>query len=247
MRKSALAFAALTGAAVWGGPSCAQGYQVQPMLATLEPSGSKARLTMLIKNTGAVPITLEMFPFRAVVDEAGTPTRLDEEKDLLVYPIQTAIPPGKEQTVQVRYVGDPSLTQARMYGVRVSQLPVDFKTGAVGTASASTDIKVSFAFLSHIIVSPPAAKAVLSIEDAGRNAQGDLLLRIVNSGDGIAVLNTAHLQLLDASGKQVVVAGDQMSTGTFSAFMPKQARRAIVTSKALAGLSGPIKSTIEIR
>lgn len=247
MRTSALRLVLLIGTATWFAPCQSQGYQVQPMLATLEPAGSKARLTMLIKNTGAVPITLEMFPFRATVDEAGTPTRLDEEKDLLVYPIQTAIPPGKEQTVQVRYVGDASFTQARMYGVRVSQLPVDFKAGTVGAASASTDIKVSFNFLSHIIVSPSAAKAVLSVEDAGRDAQGNLLVRAVNSGDGIAVLNTAHLQLVDASGKHVVVASDQMSAGSFSAFMPKQTRRVSVASKALAGLSGPIKSTIEIR
>lgn len=247
MRTSALLVAALVSPAIWITPCNSQGYQVQPMLATLEPSGSKARLTMLIKNTGAVPITLEMIPFRATVDEAGTPTRLDEQKDLLVYPIQTAIPPGKEQTVQVRYVGDPSFAQARMYGVRVLQLPVDFKTGAVGAGSASTDIKVSFNFLSHIIVSPSAAKAVLSVEDVGRDAQGDLLVRIVNSGDGIAVLNTAHLHLVDASGKHVAVASDQMSIGGFSAFMPKQTRRVSVASKALVELSGPIKSTIEIR
>lgn len=227
----------------------AQGYQVQPMLATIAPSGPESRLSMSIKNTGAVPITLELTPFRATVDEAGTPTRVDEEKDVLIYPAQTAIEPGKEQTVQVRYIGDPALAEARMYGVRVSQLPVSAPgfTPGTSTSGASSDVKVSFNFLSHIIVSPDTARPAITVEDAGRDANGDLILRITNAGAGIAVLSAADFKLTDAAGKSVTLTPEDLKIGDFSAFLPRQTRRATVSATDLAGLVGTITPTISVQ
>ena len=235
--------------AAWPSVTSAQGYQVQPMLATITPSGPKARLSMLIKNSGAVPISLEIVPFRATVDEAGAPKRIDEEKDVLVYPAQTSIEPGKEQTVQIRYIGDPALTEARMYGVRVSQLPVSAPGMATATSGsgAATDVKVSFNFLSHIIVSPEDAKAVLAVEDVGRAPNGDLMLRITNSGAGIAVLTAADVKLTDAAGKSTALKPDGFQIGDFSAFMPRQSRRATIAAKDLTGLAGPIKPTLTVQ
>lgn len=221
----------------------AQGYQVQPMIATIEPSGANARLTMSIKNTGAVPITLEMTPFRATADEAGTPTRVDEDKDLLIFPPQAIVEPGKEQAVQVRYIGDPSLAEARMYGVRVSQLPVAAQ-GLTGAAGAASDVKVSFNFLSHIMVSPSAAQPSLLVEEAGRASNGDLLLKITNTGPGIALLGTSELKLVDSSGKSVALKGDRVQAGDFGALMPKQTRRASIASQDIASLVGTVKPTL---
>ena len=227
----------------------AQGYQVQPMLATITPSGANSRLALSIKNTGAVPITLEMTPFRATVDEAGKPTRADEEKDVLVYPAQTSIEPGKEQTVQVRYIGDAALAEARMYGVRVSQLAVSAPGLVTGsTASgASTDVKVSFTFLSHIIVAPEAAQSAVTVQDSGRAANGDLMLRINNAGSGIAVLNASEIKLTDTAGKTVTVPADHLKLGDFSALMAQQVRRATVPANDLIGLVGTIKPTISVQ
>lgn len=229
--------------------SLAQGYQVQPMLATIAPSGANSRLTMSIKNSGAVAITLELIPFRATVDESGKATRIDEEKDVLIYPSQTSIDPGREQTVQVRYIGDPALVEARMYGVRVSQLPISAPgyVGGSSTSGASSDVKVSFNFLSHIIVSPATAHSVVTVADMGRASNGDMMLDINNSGAGIAVLKASDFKLTDASGKIVVLAPDDLHIGDFSAFMPKQNRKATVPAKDLVGLVGVIKPTITVQ
>lgn len=228
-------------------PAYAQGYQIQPMLATIRPSGPDSRLTLSIKNTGEVPIMLEMIPFRASVDEAGTPTRAPEDKDLLVYPAQTAIPPGREQTVQIRYIGDAALGEARMYGVRVAQLPIDFRTGAAGgQANAQADVKVSFNFLSHIIVSPPSAKYDVAVEVLEHKPDGSLALRLRNPGTGIAVLNSARWTFADASGKSVELDTDHIQLGDFSALLPRQDRLASVAAKDVSGLIGPITSKLEI-
>ena len=227
----------------------AQGYQVQPMLATIAPTGAKAHLTMAIKNSGAVPITLELTAFRATTDSTGKPTRVDEDKDMLVYPAQTSIAPGKEQTVQVRYIGDASLSEARMYGVRVSQLAVAAPgvTLATSASGAASDVKVSFNFLSHIIVSPDTAKPAITAVDSGRAPNGDLLLKINNTGTGIAILSATDFKLTDTAGKTVTVAPDDLDVGGFSAFMPNQSRDARVLAKNLNGLVGTIKPTITVQ
>ena len=244
-------FAIIAALACLGNPttSLAQGYQVQPMLATITPSGPGSRLTMSIKNSGSVPITLEMTPFRAAVDEVGKVTRTDEEKDVLVYPAQTVIDPGKEQTVQVRYIGDPTLTEARMYGIRVSQLPVSAPglMPVAGASGASSDVKVSFNFLSHIIVSPPNAHPDIGVEEAGRAPNGDLLLRITNKGIGIAVLNASDFKLRDSAGTTVTLTPDQLYIGDFSAFMPGQTRQASVAAKNITGLVGKITPTLTVQ
>jgi fimbrial chaperone protein len=247
MKIGSLAIAPCLFFSIVPGAAQAQGYQVQPMLATIAPSGSDSHLTMSIKNTGAVTITLELIPFRATVDDNGTPKRIDEEADVLVYPAQSAIEPGKEQAVQIRYIGEPALTEARMYGVRVSQLPVSAPgyTGTANAGSTASDVKVSFNFLSHIIVSPVAVKA--AIQETAREPNGDLVLRITNSGNGIAVLNASEFTLTDSTGKTMTLAADDLHFGDFSAFMPNQTRRATVSAKKLAGLVGMITPKLTVQ
>lgn len=239
--------AAAFGLAAFVQPVHAQGYQIQPMLATIRPSGPDSNMTLLIKNTGEVPITLEMIPFRATVDDAGKPTRAPEDKDLLVYPAQTAIPPGREQTVQIRYIGDAQLTEARMYGVRVAQLPVDFRSGATAAnSSTQADVKLSFNFLSHIIVSPAAATVDVSVEVLEHKPDGSLALRLKNAGTGIAVLNSAKWTFADSGGKSVELDTDHVKLGDFSALLPGQFRLASVAAKDVPGLAGTITSKLKI-
>ncbi len=99
-------------------------------------------------------------------------------------------------------------------------------------------MKVSFNFLSHIIVSPEDAKAVLAVEDVGRAPNGDLMLRITNSGAGIAVLTASDVRLTDAAGKRSELKPEDFKIGDFSAFMPRQTRRATIAAKDLTGLTG---------
>jgi hypothetical protein len=136
-----------------------------------------------------------------------------------------------------------------MYGVRISQLPVS-APGYIGTANASgsaSDVKVSFNFLSHIIVSPNAAKAAMAIQETAREPNGDLVLRITNSGDGIAVLNASEFTLTDAIGNTMTLAADDLHFGNFSAFMPNQTRRATVSAKKFAGLVGIITPSLTVQ
>lgn len=232
--------------ALCGGPAHAQGYQVQPMLATLAPSGSGASVRMTLKNTGAIPITLELEPFRVSVDQAGIPTRAPEEKDLLVFPPQTILPPGKEQVVQVRYVGDPALTEARAYGVRVNQLPVTFSQGAAASTGAGTDLKMSFSFLSHLFVTPAGASAKIDVTSADKAPDGTVKMSVVNRGNAVLVLNDAVWVVEDGAGHKAEVPNADVSLGDFSALLPGQQRTAIVAAKDAAALQGSLHAAVRL-
>jgi fimbrial chaperone protein len=226
----------------WG-----QGYQIQPMLTSIAPSGPGSRTTILIKNTGEVPITLELSPFIATVDVRGLPTRKNEDKDILIYPAQTLIPSGKEQSVQVRYIGDASLTEARMYGVLISQLPIDFAKGTTGgEGTTAADVKVSFNFLSHIIVTPPMAKSAIQIHALQKRPDGSLPLMLRNDGSGIALLNSARWTFVDATGTMVELSTDDVQVGDFSALLPHQDREALVKAEFIVTLHGTITPKIDL-
>lgn len=227
-------------------PAMAQGYQVQPMIATMSPSGTDSTIRLLIKNTGSIPITLEMEPFRATVDAQGKPTRTPEEKDLLVFPPQTIVPPGKEQSVQVRYVGDAALSEARMYGVRVSQLPVDLSKGQ-GASGAGADVKVSFNFLSHLVVSPPGARSSVEVAAVARKPDGSAEMTLRNLGNAVVVLNEAKWTVTDGAGKSVDLTAEAVNAGDFSALMPKEDRRATISASQLAQLTGPVRVSLKLQ
>ncbi|MFV0625261.1 fimbria/pilus periplasmic chaperone [Sphingomonas sp. ac-8] len=241
--KAAVALVATVAASA---PCFAQGYQVQPMLATMAPSGSGAATRITIRNTGSVPVTLEFEPFRVAVDEAGTPTRSPEEADLLVFPPQTVVQPGAEQAVQVRYVGDPGLAEARVYGVRVGQVPINFGTGE-SESGATADVQMSFNFLTHLIVSPESARAQVAVAEVGRAEGGDVTMTVRNDGNGVAVLNNITWRVTDQAGQSVDLATEKLDVGDFSALMPKQSRRIRIPSAETTSLAGPVQVALSIR
>lgn len=239
-------FALLSGLAVLTTPiaALAQGYQVQPMISEVTPSGSQSATRISIKNTGSVPITLEMEPFRVSVEEDGTPLRIAEEQDLLVFPPQSVVEPGKEQAVQVRYVGDASLAEARMYGVRVSQLPVNFGSGT-GASGASADVRMSFNFLTHLIVSPSGATSELSVANTVPGSDGSLGVELRNAGNAIVIMNDYVWQVTDGAGKTASFTSDKVDLGGFSALMPNQTRRVIIPAEELQGLNGSLQVALQ--
>lgn len=224
--------------------SAAQGYQVQPMIATMTPSGSGAATRISVRNTGSVPITLEFEPFRVAVDELGTPTRSPEEADLLVFPPQTVVQPGAEQAVQVRYVGEAALREARVYGVRISQVPINFGTG-VSNTGASADVRMSFNFLTHLIVSPESARSQVAVVNVDRSAGGEVTMTVRNEGDGVAVLNNIKWRVSDSAGQSVELATEKLDVGNFSALMPRQERRIRIPPAETTKLAGPVQVALQ--
>ena len=216
------------------------------MIATVTPSGTGANYRLMIRNTNAMPITLEITPYRVMVDDEGSVTRTPEEADVILFPPQTVVAPSKEQAIQVRYVGDPTVTEGRIYAIVVGQLPVDFSTVTNADAS-TTQVKIGFDFVSHMIVQPAGAKPVLTMDAVRRSDQNDLVLDITNTGNGVAMLRTADWVVTGSDGSRIEVPSDDIAFGTFGAILPGGKRTVTIPAAELAGLAGEPTVTVELK
>lgn len=246
MNRVAVICAGLLAAASFVAPSDTQAHEVQPMIATVTPSGSNANYRLMIRNTDAMPITLEINPYRVEITEAGAAVRTPEDADVILFPPQTIVQPGGEQAIQIRYVGDPGVTTGRLYAIVVSQLPVDFTT--LNTSSNSqTQVKIGFDFVSHMVVQPPSAKANLVVGPATRQANNDLVFEVSNTGDGVALLRTAEWSLVPQSGAPVAVVADNVEFGAFGAILPGGKRTMTIPAANTAGLTGNVTVAINLK
>lgn len=240
------AIAALTAAIGLASSAPSMAHEVQPMITTVTPSGSGANYRLMIRNTDAMPITLEISPYRVAVNDAGVATRTPEDADVILFPPQTIVQPGAEQAIQVRYVGEPAVSEGRLYAIVVSQLPVDF-TKVTNNDSSQTQVKIGFDFVSHMVVQPASARAALSISPVTRQANGDLSFDVSNTGNGVALLRDAEWKLTPATGRPLVIASDNIGFGAFGAILPG-GRRAVTISAANApGMTGDVTAAITLK
>lgn len=216
------------------------------MITTVTPSGSGANFRLVIRNTDAMPITLEISPYRVAVDDSGAATRTPEDADVILFPPQTIVQPGAEQAIQVRYVGDPAAVQGRLYAIVVSQLPVDF-TKVNNSDSSQTQVKIGFDFVSHMVVQPSSARAALTLSPVTRQANGDLTFEVVNTGDGVALLRNAEWKLTAASGQSIVVPSDNVGFGAFGAILPGGKRAVTIKAEHAPGMAGDVTAAITLK
>lgn len=218
-------------------------YQVRPMTASIQPSGPKAMHRLVVRNDEAAPITVEFQTFAVDADQDGKRILKPEDQDLAVFPPQAVIRPGAEQMVQIRYVGDPAIQQARIYGVRVAQLPVDFKpAGDVGGAKAA--LKIAFNFMTYIYVTPKDAKPSLKVSELKRDAKGDLTFVVENGGPGVAVLRDARFAFSGANGQEIVVPPEKVQMGAIGVLPVNRKRVLRVPSDLITGLSGDVRADV---
>ena len=238
--KGLLCALALTLLAV---PVGALAYRVQPLIAYLAPSGAGSTTKMVLSNTEATPITLELTGLSVTVGPDGQAVRVPEEDDLLVFPPQTIIPPGREQVVQVRYVGAPDIESARVYGVRVSQLPVSLS--AAQDEETGTDLKIGVDFISHLIVQGDGMEATLSVGAPERTEDGGLRAPISNTGDGVAIGSDLVWTLTDANGTERRVTNEGAQLDGFGAVLNDGVARTVSFSpEAVRGLEGDVRVVV---
>lgn len=229
---------------VW--TSSASAMQVSPMVAEIAPSGPRSTYRMTIRNDSATPITVEIMSFKLDVDDKGTQTLGEDPGDILAFPPQSIIPPGREQLVNIRYVGDAAIASPKMYVVRAAQLPVRLGDAQGDAPSDAAEVKVAFNINTHVFVSPPDAEPEIRVSSIRRAENGDALISVFNAGSGIARLRRARYQLTDSAGHQVEPAASDVQLGQVSALPAGQSRDLLIPAAAIAALSGEITAVIRL-
>lgn len=228
---------------VWAGS--AKAMQVSPMVTQLAPTGPRSSYRMAIRNDGAMPITVEIMTFVMDVDDKGAQTLSEDPGDIIAYPPQSIIPAGREQLVNVRYVGDAQIVEPKMYVVRAAQLPVALGD-AQGTPENAAEVKVAFNVNTHVFVSPPDAEPEIKVSSVQRAENGDALISVSNAGGGVARLRRARFTLRDAAGHEVEVPSANLQLGQVSALPARKSREVRILAADITALTGDLTAVVRL-
>jgi len=220
----------------------AHAMDVSPMVAKITPTGASSSYRMTVRNTSSTPATVEIEVYRMQVDDTGARSLVPEEDDIGAFPIQSVIPPNREQIVQVRYLGDP-VEEGRMYLVRAAQLPINMQT-TTADGGAGADVQVAFSINTYVFVAPARAKASVEVSAVSRAANGDILISARNPGPGFAHLREARFTLTAADGRTHEVAAADVDVGDVSVIPGGGARQIRIPAALASSLSGDVTASI---
>lgn len=205
---AALAGAGALTAVVMAWPAVA--LLVRPIIVEMSTVGSDANTTIEVVNDRNTPVTVELTVAKLTVPERGAvETEADEGDDFLIFPPQAIIAPGGRQNFRVRWVGDPQIDQTQLFMFTTSELPVDIPEGTTG-------VQLYYAVQSVVAVSPPGAKAEVTVSRVERSQNGDeqgLLVSFANLGAKHAFISNAQLELRAGGWRKVFT--EQELSGAF--------------------------------
>ncbi|KHA60612.1 pilus assembly protein [Vibrio variabilis] len=172
--------------------STAHAYRVEPMIAEMEPIGKRAQMTMRIDNTSSKPLTVELYPLSMTMDQYGNETISPADDDLLVIPVTAIVKPGRSQSVMVRYLGDPSISQSKSYRVAVKQVKVE------NSQEESGQMGLLLQFNTLVNIRPKNTNPKLSIRSVTQK-DAKWLVEVENSGDSYGRLSRTNWTLDDGN------------------------------------------------
>jgi P pilus assembly chaperone PapD len=215
---------------------------VSPMVSKITPSGASSSYRMTVRNTSAVPATVEIEVFRMQVDATGARSLVEEDNDIVTFPVQSVIPANREQVIQVRYMGE-AVDEGRMYLVRAAQLPINMQTtGSDGGAGA--DVQVAFTINTYVFVAPAKARAAVEVTAISRSANGDVVMTARNSGTGFAHLREAKFILTTKDGHTHEIPPADVDVGQVSVIAGGGTRQIRIPASLLKAVEGEVTASI---
>ncbi len=175
---------------------------VQPVVIELATSGRSMSQVVLVENTFATVLPVELTVQELQMTENGVVQTGVDPGDLLIFPPQALIEPGQTQTFRVQYVGDPDLARSKHYYITVAQLPVELPEG-------QSAIQILYNFQVLVSVSPSGAKPDISVQSASIATAPDGKtvpeITVNNASNAHGYLSSGSLRVVekDASGKEV--------------------------------------------
>ena len=185
-------FAVLAG--TWFGlhVGAAGAFQLLPMSMELAPTGNKATQTFAITNEATEPVAVQVFIVLRNVALDGTETLTPADADFLVFPPQAAVPAGKTQLVQVRWLGSRAPTTELAYRIIAEQLPVALENrGAQGAR-----LEILMRYEGAVYITPPgvAPDVVVDAVASVQTPEGQrLAVTLHNKGTAHGLLDQAVL------------------------------------------------------
>ena len=232
-------------AAVALSPASLNAMSVTPVVVDLQSAGRQMTQLVTIENTYARPIILEMKVQEAQYTDDGIKGTAKDTDDLLVFPPQAIIPPGKSQAIRIQYVGDPAIAAGKHYFVTVAQLPVKLPEG-------ETAVQLLYNFQVVVGVNPPGQRARIAVDHAEVSTTGDgqprLLLVLKNDAAAYGYLSGGGMKIVqrDSAGKEVFnrsLTGEQITQEIGYGLVGAGQTRRLATPIVLPQAGGSVEAT----
>lgn len=200
----------------------ARAHEVEPLIIDLAPSGRGASATMRVTNRDPVPVAVEIYAERRLIDEFGNETRERADDDFLLVPAQLRVEPGQTSTFRIRYIGEP-VERSVGYAVTVAQLQLE------NVEQTGVQILVNFAASVHVV--PRNAKSDLTASaariDTGEDGKAMVGFVITNAGNRHQGMAAGRITLSNAAGAEMVIEGEAMRDALKHTLIPAMASRQV--------------------
>ena len=211
-------------------PAASTAMSVQPVVIDMTTVGRGMSATITVENSFTTPLPVELTVQELGFDENGVvPTGVDPG-DLLIFPPQAIIAPGRTQSFRIQWVGDPEIERSKHYYITVAQMPIELAEGQSG-------IQILYNFQTVVSVAAPVGQADLSVvsaepvEQEGKTVVSLLVKNDGNTYDYVSRQRLA-LEMRNAAGEKVF---EQTLTGAeiqqiagFGLIGPETRRRLII-------------------
>ena len=181
--------------------AAASSFGVTPLRLDIGPKAKSGSFT--VSNQDTAPITFQV-SVKKWTQEPGGKDVYTDSKELIVFPQQLEIAPGKKKIVRVGFEGAPPKRESA-YRVFIEELPP-----AVKVSEHGGEVRVLGRFGLAVLVRDASAKAHLSIDELSVKS-GKVTAKVSNTGDSAARVQRLSLgkskELLPGFGGNWVLAG----------------------------------------
>jgi P pilus assembly chaperone PapD len=177
------------------GSALARDFSVYPVRIELRPE--RAAETVVLSHRDDRELRFEVSYQAWDMDESGE-WRLSDNDELLVHPLQVAVPPQASATLRVGYLGVPDGRQ-RAWRLFIQQLPDEIEAETV-------QIQVLTRLSLPVFFGPGDAAPQVQIERARAEA-GELRFELSNAGEGYLGPQRLTLYFLDETGELIESTG----------------------------------------
>lgn len=208
-----LAFAA--SALIAAGPLPALAHEVTPMRLELVPTAGQRSGVVSVRNTRDKELPFEVVVLRRLTAPDGSETLEPADDDFIIFPPQALVASGASQAVRFEYVGDPDLTESRVYILDVREVPV--------TPPNFSGILTVYNFGVAVYVKPAGASDDLDVGPVSRE-DGRLNVEVRNLGNDFAVLSR-RVVTIEYENDRVVLQGTEFASRVENPVVPPNAVR----------------------
>lgn len=142
----------------------ASAFQLLPMSMAFAPTGAEATQTFAVNNEANEPVAVQIYIVKREVAADGTETLTPADADFLVFPPQAAVPAGKSQLVQVRWLGSRTLATELAYRIIAEQLPV----ALADRGQTGGRLEILMRYEGAVYITPPGATPNVVVDSVAR-------------------------------------------------------------------------------